>query len=538
MGRGPAPKDSGPQAGTVAPGHTGAAQKGAPQEPKGRPVTQAEPVAPERRPAPAAGTGQPARSRQRPRRERPPRERPPIRASEPAAIQEHVWDPGVFQVPPKEGLTRFHDLNLRPELMHAVCDLGFLYCTPVQAETLPAALAGRDVAGRAQTGTGKTAAFLIRIFQHMLTTPAPGGRKPEAPRALVLAPTRELAMQIEENAKDMSKYCPLHTVALFGGEDTDKQRRLMAQLKPDLVVATPGRLLDFRDRRHVDLGRVEILVIDEADRMLDMGFIPDVQRIVHSTPRKDRRQTMFFSATLPETVMRLAASWTRDPLRVDIDPGQVAVDTVNQIVYIVTAREKFALLYNILHHERLNRVLLFANRRDTAARLTTELRRYGFDCALISGALPQQQRTRTLEAFREGKCRILVATDVASRGLHVEEIGHVVNYNVPVEPQDYVHRIGRTGRAGHTGTSITFACEEEAMYLPDVEKVLGHPLACTNPPEEWLRFPPGVKRVALPEDTAPRSDAGRPPPHSRDRGGGRRGPPPRGRSRRPSRPSR
>jgi ATP-dependent RNA helicase RhlB len=417
--------------------------------------------------------------------------------------------------------------------MHAIQDLGFEYCTPVQAEALPAALAGRDVAGRAQTGTGKTAAFLIRIFQHMLTSPSPAGRRPDSPRALVLAPTRELAMQIEADAKALGKYCPFHTVALFGGEDTDKQKKLMAQRKPLLVVATPGRLLDFRNRRHVDLGRVEILVIDEADRMLDMGFIPDVQRIVHSTPHKDRRQTMFFSATLTETVMRLAASWTRDPLRVDIDPGQVAVDTVKQIVYIVTAKEKFALLYNILQKERLHRVLLFANRRDTAARLTAELRRYGFDCSLISGALPQQQRTRTLEAFREGKCRILVATDVASRGLHVEEIGHVINYNVPVEPEDYVHRIGRTGRAGATGTSITFACEEEAMYLPDVEKVLGHPLACTNPPEEWLRFPPDARRQDLPEDPTLRSEVAgaRPRRPGGARGGGRR--PPSDRSRRP-----
>jgi len=198
---------------------------------------------------------------------------------------------------------------------------------------------------------------------------------------------------------------------------------------------------------------------------------------------------MFFSATLTESVTRLAESWTRKPLQVNVDPEQVAVDTVNQIVYIVTSRRKFALLCSILRHEHLQRVLLFANRRDTVSRLARELQHHGVDCAEISGALPQRQRTRTLENFREGRLRVLVATDVASRGLHIEGVDHVINYNIPVDPEDYVHRIGRTGRAGASGTSITFACNDDAMYIPDIEEFIGRELACTNPPEEWLKTP-------------------------------------------------
>ena len=422
----------------------------------------------------------------------------------PPKAPDAAWNPEDFVVPVQAGMTRFQDLKLREELLHAVHDLGFQYCTPIQTQTLPAVLDGRDVAGRAQTGTGKTAAFLIGIFQHMLTKPITAGRQPGTPRALVLAPTRELVMQIQRDAKGLGRHCPFHTLAVYGGEDITRQRREIAENNPEIVAATPGRLIDLVGRGVLHLGQVEILVIDEADRMLDMGFIPDVRRIVHLTPGKERRQTLFFSATLSEIVLRLAGSWTRTPLRVDIDPEQVAVGTVNQIVYIVTAREKFSLLYNILRREP-GRALLFANRRDTAARLSQELRRYDIHCALISGALPQNERTRTLEAFREGRIPVLVATDVASRGLHVEDIRHVINYNLPMDPEDYVHRIGRTGRAGASGTSISFACEDESMYIPDIEKFIGQPLVCTHPPDEWLRIPPDVKPLPRTESAPTRT---------------------------------
>ncbi len=451
-------------------------------------------------------------------------------ASAPSAAHAHPrpappakpWNPADFQVPPKEGAVRFQDLGLRDELLHAVFDLEFQYCTPVQGQALPPTLAGRDVAARAQTGTGKTAAFLLAIFQRLLNAPPAAARPPGTPRALILAPTRELAMQIERDASALGAHAPLNVLCLFGGEELDRQRRRLRAGPVDVVVATPGRLLDFRARQEVHLGRVEILVIDEADRMLDMGFIPDVRRIVYATPPKERRQTLLFSATLSEPVMRLASSWMRDYVRVDIEPEQVAVDTVRQVLYIVTASEKLPLLYNVLRQAGTERVLLFVNRRDAAEDLAAALKHFGLECGVISGALSQSQRTRTLAAFREGRLRILVATDVAGRGLHIEGVSHVVNYNIPRDPEDYVHRIGRTGRAGATGTSITFACEEESFYLPPIEAYLGRELRGTVPEAALVTLPDGVtlppRRPRPPRSGPPRGGDGR-------RGGPRRGPP-------------
>ncbi len=409
--------------------------------------------------------------------------------------------------PPREGMARFNDFELVPGITRAIDDLGFEYCTPIQAAAIPFALAGRDIAGRAQTGTGKTAAFLIAIFNRFYSYP----RRHKAdgdiacPRALVIAPTRELAMQIESDALALGKYLDMRTLALFGGSDMERQRRKLQQLNPELIVATPGRLLDFRSRRNIDLRHVEILVIDEADRMLDMGFIPDVRRIVNSTPRREHRQTMLFSATLSDAVMRLASGWLADPEHIDIEPEQVAVDSVRQEFYLVTAREKFSLLYNILAHDRPERVLMFVNRRDTAEWLTNELKRFHFDCDLISGALPQNQRVRTLAAFREGKLPILVATDVAGRGLHIDAVSHVINYNIPEDAEDYVHRIGRTGRAGASGVSITFACEEESFGIPAIEKFIGRGLPCLHPRPEWLKLPKDVKPLPRSKATLPKT---------------------------------
>jgi len=245
-------------------------------------------------------------------------------------------------------MTRFHDLNLPMEVLHGIADLKFQYCTPIQAAILPQTLAGADAAGRAQTGTGKTAAFLITIFTHLLRHPPAGRRPPGAPRALVLAPTRELVLQIRDEAEAIGRHCGLRTLAVFGGMDYDKQRRVLREHPVEIVVATPGRLLGYQQQRCLRLDQVEILVIDEADRMLDMGFIPDVRRIVHSTPPKDRRQTMLFSATLTPEVTRLCAQWTRHPVVVEIEPEQVAAESVRQIVYITTVADKFTLLYYIL----------------------------------------------------------------------------------------------------------------------------------------------------------------------------------------------
>jgi ATP-dependent RNA helicase RhlB len=415
-----------------------------------------------------------------------------VAAAEPLA--DNDWDPGRFQVPQVQGQTRFQDLDLPDRVLHAIADAGFQYCTPIQAELLPDTLKGRDAFGRAQTGTGKTAAFLITVLSRMLTSPRKGKTPAGTPRVLIIAPTRELVLQIAEEARLLATYCPCSIVSVFGGMDYEKQRRQLLSGTVDIVVATPGRLLDFKRRRDLNLGRVETLIIDEADRMLDMGFIPDVRQIVFSTPHKDKRQTMFFSATLTPDVTRLSASWTRDPVSVEIEPEQVAVDTVEQVVYIVTTNEKFALTYNIITRQELDRVLVFCNRRDETRRLAEMLDRYRINCALLSGEIPQNKRIRTLDQFKAGKIRVLVATDVAGRGIHIEGMDYVINFTLPHDPEDYVHRIGRTGRAGAAGTSISFACEEDSFYLPAIEAFIGRPLPCIPPQEGWLELPPAPRR--------------------------------------------
>ncbi|MBW1852126.1 MAG: ATP-dependent RNA helicase RhlB [Deltaproteobacteria bacterium] len=405
---------------------------------------------------------------------------------------EESWDVSQFKVPPTEGKTRFHDFDLPTPLLHAICDLGFEYCTPIQAEILPSTLSGKDATGRAQTGTGKTAVFLITVITRMWYNPIKGNRKRGTPRILILAPTRELVLQISEEARQLSKYCALNIVSVFGGVDYEKQRTQLAVGPVDIIVATPGRLLDFQRRHEITLRRIEVLIIDEADRMLDMGFIPDVRKIIHSTPTKDKRHTLLFSATLTGEVIRLASQWTRNPVTVEIEPEQVAVETVDQIVYNVTISEKFALLFNIIDRQNLERVLLFCNRRDQVRRLGEMLTRYGINCSVLSGEVPQKKRIRRLEEFKAGKIRVLVATDVAARGIHIEAMDHVINFTLPHDPQDYVHRIGRTGRAGAAGTSISFADEKDAFYIPAIEELMGRNLSCIQPEEDWLIMPKPV----------------------------------------------
>lgn len=388
--------------------------------------------------------------------------------------------------------------------MHAIADLGFQYCTPIQAEILPSTLQGKDATGRAQTGTGKTAAFLITVLTHMLRKPASTKRKPGIPRVLVLGPTRELVMQIADEAKALAKYTDFKIINVFGGMDYEKQRRQLSRGKTDIVVATPGRLLDFKRSKDVDLREVEIVIIDEADRMLDMGFIPDVRKIIYSTPHKSKRQTMLFSATLTPEVSRLAQQWTRSPVNVEIEPEQVAVDTVEQLVYIVTNEEKLTLLYNILTQKNLERVIVFCNRKDETRRLADLLTQYEINCAILSGDIRQQTRVRTLNNFKAGKIRVLVATDVAGRGIHIEGMDHVINYTLPRDPEDYVHRIGRTGRAGSVGTSISFADEDDSFNIPAIEELIGNKLPCIYPEEEWLApLPPPPRPKSKPKRRRP-----------------------------------
>jgi len=434
---------------------------------------------------------------------------------------ETKWTLDNFDVPVSEGKTRFHDMNLPEPIMHAIGDLGFQYCTPIQAEILPSTLQGKDATGRAQTGTGKTAAFLISVMTHMLNKPASAKRQPGIPRVLVLAPTRELVLQISDEARELGKYTDLSIVSVFGGMDYEKQRRMLSRRKTDIVVATPGRLLDFKRSKDIDLRQTEVVIIDEADRMLDMGFIPDVRKIIYSTPHKSKRQTLMFSATLTPEVARLTEQWTRHPVTVEIEPEQVAVDTVHQLVYIVTNEAKLSLLYNILTQKNLSQVIVFCNRKDETRRLADLLTRYRINCAILSGDIRQQTRIRTLDNFKAGKIRVLVATDVAGRGIHIEGMDHVINYTLPRDPEDYVHRIGRTGRAGAAGTSISFADEDDSFYIPAIEALIGNELQCIYPEEEWLApLPPPPPRT----DRKPQNKSTSPSQRKRSGSGGSRSP--------------
>ncbi len=411
----------------------------------------------------------------------------------------------------KQGVS-FDKFPLEQPLRDAIDKLGFEYCTPIQAESLVYTLEGHDVTGRAQTGTGKTAAFLITIINDLLKNPIEEQRFLAEPRALVVAPTRELAIQIASDAVKLTACCDLHTVVLVGGEDYQKQTRALDAKPVDIVVATPGRLLDFVSNDNLYLGLIEQLVLDEADRMLDMGFIPQVRQIVARTPRKDCRQTLLFSATFTPEIAELSTRWAMDPIMVEVEPEKVAADAVNQIVYLVTTADKYSLLYQLVSESEVEKVMVFSNRRDQVRRLADNLYRNGIDCGLLSGEIAQNKRIRTLDDFKSGKLKVLVATDVAGRGLHIDDVTHVINYTLPEEPEDYVHRIGRTGRAGAIGTSISFACEEDSFLLPAIEDKLGQKLDCTHPDESLLEKPPAFSRPSRFREKT----AGRPPA----RGGG------------------
>ncbi len=408
----------------------------------------------------------------------------------------------------------FAALNLPDELNRAILKLGFTNCTPVQKEVLPHALDGKDIIAQAQTGTGKTAAFLISAIAYHLENPEVETRGKGTPFALAIAPTRELAMQIAHDADLLSKYTKLKIATVVGGIDYDKQKKQLAG-PVDIVIATPGRLLDFARSRVIDLSHVETLIIDEADRMLSMGFIPDVKDIIKRTPRKENRQTQLFSATFSDDIRRLAAQWTIDPVEVSIDPEQVAVDSVEQRVYLTSAEQKYNVLYNLIMSDDVDRIIVFVNRRDQTRSLADRLHRNDIECGLLTGEVPQKKRISTLNKFKSGEIKVLVATDVAGRGIHVDDISHVVNYTLPEDPEDYIHRIGRTGRAGAKGISIALACEDDAFMLPGIEQLLGAPLECVPPPAELLKLPPSPVR------RSPEREFVEKRPHDKPRGRGR-----------------
>ena len=366
----------------------------------------------------------------------------------------------------------FTSLDVPAEVLAGVRDAGFVTATPIQEAALPLALKGRDVAGQSQTGTGKTAAFLIAAFARCLAHPAPPRSGPTAPRVLIIAPTRELVVQIEADAHLLGAHTGLRILSVYGGIDYAKQREALRE-HCDVLVGTPGRLIDYLKQHVWSPGRVEVLVIDEADRMFDMGFIADLRFILRRLPRPEKRQSFLFSATLSFRVMELTWEFMNNPTQITISPQQKTVEKAEQVLYHVGRDEKFSLLLGLLKREGGSRILVFANTREEARRLEDRLGRNGWKARALTGDVDQKRRLKILADFKEGELPILVATDVASRGLHIEGVSHVVNWDLPQDAEDYVHRIGRTARAGAAGKAISFADESSALALEPIEKFIG-----------------------------------------------------------------
>jgi len=364
--------------------------------------------------------------------------------------------------------TRFDSLKLAAPLTQALQEAGYSHCTPIQAQTLPLALEGRDVAGQAQTGTGKTAAFLLALFNRLLTEPASADRRPNQPRALVLAPTRELAVQIHKDAEMLGAHTGLKLGLVYGGAGYEEQRQQL-QDGVDVLIGTPGRLIDYFKQKVFDLRAVQVAVLDEADRMFDMGFIKDIRFILRRLPHPDKRLNMLFSATLSYRVMELAYEHMNNPESIKVEAEQVTADRVRQRVYMPASDEKVRLLVGLLKRMDPTRTMVFVNMKRTAEDLVAWLEGNDFNAQVLSGDVPQRKRLSLLKQFETGELPILITTDVAARGLHIPEVSHVFNFDLPQDAEDYVHRIGRTARAGEEGDAISFACETWATSLPEIE---------------------------------------------------------------------
>ena len=405
----------------------------------------------------------------------------------------------------------FQDVDLPDELLAAVNDLGFDRLTRVQAEVLPLSLQGRDVVAQAQTGSGKTAAYLLTVFSRMLRQE----RRSEIqnPRALIIAPTRELAVQIASDAEKLSVHTPFSTHVVFGGIDYKKQRERFAS-GVDLLIGTPGRLIDYHRQGAYSLHETEMVVVDECDRLFDMGFAEDLRWLLHRMPYTDKRQSLMFTATLSRRVMRLGWREMTDPAEIVINAEQLTPETVHQELYHVASHEKLSLLLGLLKREGGERIMIFLNTKHAARRLVEDLRRHGYIARGLTGDVMQTKRLKVLDDFRDGKLPILVATDVASRGLHIDGVTHVINFDLPQDAEDYVHRIGRTARVGAEGKAYTLACDDYVYSLDAVHKFVGYEIPVCFAPEELFA-------EVVPYKPKPRSTS-RPKPHGRRPGGGRR----------------
>jgi len=411
------------------------------------------------------------------------------------------WDIGSKDV-------SFNKFDLPQQVLKGIESAGFTHCTPIQALALPITLKGDDIAAQAQTGTGKTAVFLITILDCLIRK---SKLKDAGPRALIIAPTRELTVQICEEAKLLGTHTDFRVLPVFGGIDYVKQEKALRR-GTDIVVATPGRLIDYMKQKVFNPKNVSILVIDEADRLFDMGFIKDLRYILRRLPRYTRRQSMLFSATLSYGVMELAYEHMNNPQGVSADPEKITVEEIDQVLYHVGNNVKPNLLLGLLKRETWNRLLVFANTRTGVEMLARRLRDNGYAVLGITGTVDQKKRLKIMQQFKAGEVKILVATDVASRGIHVEDIDLVINYDIPQDPEDYVHRIGRTGRVGKSGKAIMLACETYVYYLEAVEKFIGEKIKVEWAEDDWYEkdrsrpYRPGRGRAASrPSRPFPRS---------------------------------
>ncbi|NIP72414.1 MAG: ATP-dependent RNA helicase RhlB [Gammaproteobacteria bacterium] len=417
--------------------------------------------------------------------------------------------------------TRFDSLALHPDLLKGVQDVGFTHCTPIQARTLPLALSGTDVAGQAQTGTGKTAAFLLATMHHLLTHPPRADRAPTQPRALILAPTRELAVQIHADAVELGRRTDFRLGLAFGGTGYESQRRQL-QEGVDILIGTPGRIIDYYKQHVFNLKAAQVMVLDEADRMFDLGFIKDIRYLLRRLPAPEKRLNMLFSATLSYRVTELAYEHMNNPTLIEIEPDKVTADKVTQRVYYTANAEKIPLLLGLLRHMDPRRTIVFVNTKRAAERVWGYLEGNGIKAAMLSGDVPQKKRLSLLRAFQSGETPVLVATDVAARGLHIPDVSHVFNFDLPQDAEDYVHRIGRTARAGASGDAISFACEDYAYSLPEIEAFIGHKISSGTVTQELLVEPRPPVRHERPRRRGGARPGGRGGPKGR-RGSGRGG---------------
>ncbi|MFV2059422.1 MAG: ATP-dependent RNA helicase RhlB [Gammaproteobacteria bacterium] len=391
--------------------------------------------------------------------------------------------------------SKFSDFELAPEILEGLKQAGYLNCTPIQEKSLPYALKGQNITGQAQTGTGKTAAFLVACFQYLLTHPKDESTSSSKtqPRAIMIAPTRELAIQIHKEAIHLSSQLKFKMALAYGGTGYEEQKQTILD-GTDILIGTPGRIIDYFKQGVFNLKAIQVMVLDEADRMFDLGFIKDIRYLLRRMPDPDKRLNLMFSATLSHRVNELAYEHMDNPQQVIIESEKMTAAGITESVYYPSKEEKIPLLLGLLQQMKASRTLIFINTKRSAENIQAWLKGNNWDSEVLSGDVPQKKRVRILENFTAGKLPILIATDVAARGLHIPDVSHVINFDLPQDAEDYVHRIGRTARAGATGDAISFACEEYVFSLPDIEEYIGHKIPVESIAEELLTEPkPRVK---------------------------------------------